>query len=261
AGDLVRSDELHRNQTYCPLQVYVPEVAAAMRKSIEQTGQQKLFVATVAADDPADMVARGRYVLEQFGPLAANCGFQVGGPLASLGALTVLRRAFPAQFLHYHCAGAASVASGRSLRLYSAFVHAKLARILGASGALVETSWELRAPGTRKAPGLRKVAVGDEPELHEDGDDEDAGEEDAAAADGAATYATEGPDTAMATSSTTASTTSTLARLTASQSTATQIRRSTTGALASEADADLAWHVEAAASIGVGWSDSSFSRI
>lgn len=136
--DLIRSDEHHGNQVYCDVQSGIAEVVLAMKASVSTTERPKVFIATLAADDPAEMIARGKHVLKAFGLFAPNCGFQLAGPLTSLGSLTALRRAFPSQFLHYHAAGAVVAHSAGSKRGYSAFVHAKLARILGASSVLVE---------------------------------------------------------------------------------------------------------------------------
>eukprot|EP00435_Cladocopium_sp_Y103_P059777 s876_g21.t1 len=136
--DLIRSDEHHGNQVYCDVQSGIAEVVLAMEAAVSTTERPKLFIATLAADDPAEMIARGKHVLKAFGLFAPNCGFQLAGPLTSLGSLTALRRAFPSQFLHYHAAGAVAAHSAGSKRGYAAFVHAKLARILGASSVLVE---------------------------------------------------------------------------------------------------------------------------
>jgi len=113
-----------------------------MQSATSEFESPKLFLATLAADDPVEMVARGKHVLRMFGLLAPNCGFQLAEPLTSLGALTAVRRAFPSQFLHYHSSGAVAAQSMGNKRGYTAFVHAKLARILGASSVLLETKVE-----------------------------------------------------------------------------------------------------------------------
>merc|ERR1712008_625307 len=46
---------------------------------IKETGESKLFSANITADDPAEMIARGKYVLSQFGPLGENTAFLVDG--------------------------------------------------------------------------------------------------------------------------------------------------------------------------------------
>jgi ribulose-bisphosphate carboxylase large chain len=43
-------------------------VIKAMRACVKETGTSKLFSANITADDPVEMVARGKYVLSQFGP-------------------------------------------------------------------------------------------------------------------------------------------------------------------------------------------------
>jgi hypothetical protein len=117
----------------------IPEVVKAMRAAIKETGSSKLFSANITADDPNEMIARGKYVLSQFGPLSENCAFLVDGYVAGGTAVTVARRNFPQQFLHYHRAGHGSVTSPQTQRGYTAFVHTKISRVIGASGIHVGT--------------------------------------------------------------------------------------------------------------------------
>merc|ERR1712227_705305 len=51
-----------------------------------------------------------------------------------MGAITTCRRNFPDQFLHYHRAGHGAVTSPQTQRGYTAFVHTKISRVIGASG-------------------------------------------------------------------------------------------------------------------------------
>eukprot|EP00913_Durusdinium_trenchii_P025830 g24242.t1 len=163
-------DEHHGNQVYCTVEQGTLEVvrASALASGIlwnplligvlgvqHVAVDQKFFVVTLPADDPMEMCARGKHVLQTFGPWAPYCGFQLSGPL-SLGTLTAVRRAFPAQFLHYHAGGelrAFSAGGGqqndgrRRRRGCSAWVHAKLARILGASSMLIPAEAEATTPG------------------------------------------------------------------------------------------------------------------
>eukprot|EP00439_Symbiodinium_sp_Y106_P016265 s10837_g2.t1 len=60
----------------------IPEVVKAMRACIKETGVGKLFSANITADDPNEMIARGKYCLSQFGPLSENCAFLVDGYVA-----------------------------------------------------------------------------------------------------------------------------------------------------------------------------------
>eukprot|EP00434_Breviolum_minutum_P007035 symbB.v1.2.006206.t1/scaffold355.1/size243294/16 len=158
--DLIRSDEHHRNQVYCDVTGGIAEVVEAMQSATSAFESPKLFLATLAADDPVEMVARGKHVLRMFGLLAPNCGFQLAEPLtspsprvpsvlekkseASLNmrswsldgretrlSITVLALSF------FRSSGSAKHGRG-----YTAFVHAKLARILGASSVLLETKVE-----------------------------------------------------------------------------------------------------------------------
>eukprot|EP00413_Alexandrium_margalefii_P050024 CAMPEP_0204610778 /NCGR_PEP_ID=MMETSP0661-20131031/61682_1 /ASSEMBLY_ACC=CAM_ASM_000606 /TAXON_ID=109239 /ORGANISM="Alexandrium margalefi, Strain AMGDE01CS-322" /LENGTH=647 /DNA_ID=CAMNT_0051622603 /DNA_START=89 /DNA_END=2032 /DNA_ORIENTATION=+ len=138
-GDFIKNDEPQGNQVFCQMNECIPEVVTAMRACIKETGVAKLFSANITADDPAEMVARGKYVLSQFGPMAENCAFLVDGYVAGGTAVTVARRNFPKQFLHYHRAGHGAVTSPQTQRGYTAFVHTKLSRVIGASGIHVGT--------------------------------------------------------------------------------------------------------------------------
>merc|ERR1711972_405512 len=133
-GDFIKNDEPQGNQVFCQMNECIPEVVKAMRACVKETGSAKLFSANITAGDPAEMIARGKYVLSQFGPLAENCAFLVDGYVAGGTAITVARRNFPKQFLHYHRAGHGAVTIPQTQRGYTAFVHTKLSRVIGASG-------------------------------------------------------------------------------------------------------------------------------
>merc|ERR1711959_746120 len=138
-GDFIKNDEPQGNQAFCQMHECIPEVVKAMRACIKETGEAKLFSANITADDPAEMIARGKYVLGQFGPLAENCALLVDGYVAGGTGITTCRRNFPDQFLHYHRAGHGAVTSPQTQRGYTAFVHTKMSRIQGASGIHVGT--------------------------------------------------------------------------------------------------------------------------
>merc|ERR1712203_679357 len=138
-GDFIKNDEPQGNQVFCQMSECIPEVVKAMRACVKETGIAKLFSANITADDPVEMISRGKYVLAQFGPLAENCAFLVDGYVAGGTAITVARRNFPKQFLHYHRAGHGAVTSPQTQRGYTAFVHTKISRVIGASGIHVGT--------------------------------------------------------------------------------------------------------------------------
>merc|ERR1712227_1147034 len=75
----------------------------------------------------------------QFGPFGENTAFLVDGYVSGGTAITVARRNFPKQFLHYHRAGHGAVTSPQTQRGYTAFVHTKISRVIGASGIHVGT--------------------------------------------------------------------------------------------------------------------------
>ncbi|CAE8723897.1 unnamed protein product, partial [Polarella glacialis] len=66
-GDFIKNDEPQGNQVFCQMNECIPEVVKAMRAAIKETGSSKLFSANITADDPNEMIARGKYVLSQFG--------------------------------------------------------------------------------------------------------------------------------------------------------------------------------------------------
>ncbi|MBT4967207.1 MAG: ribulose-bisphosphate carboxylase [Alphaproteobacteria bacterium] len=133
-GDFIKNDEPQGNQSFAPLKVTIPLVAQAMTRAQNTTGQAKLFSANITADDPAEMLARGEFILDAFGENADHVAFLVDGYVAGPAAITTARRNFPNQFLHYHRAGHGAVTSPQSKRGYTAQVLAKMSRLQGASG-------------------------------------------------------------------------------------------------------------------------------
>ncbi len=133
-GDFIKNDEPQGNQVFAPMKDTIPLVADAMKRAQDKTGQAKLFSANITADDPFEIIARGEYVLEQFGENASHVAFLIDGYVGGPTAITTARRYFPNQFLHYHRAGHGAVTSPSALRGYSAFVLSKMSRLQGASG-------------------------------------------------------------------------------------------------------------------------------
>lgn len=133
-GDFIKNDEPQGNQVFAPLKKTIPLVVDAMKRAQDKTGQAKLFSANITADDPFEMIARGEYILEQFGEYAQQVAFLVDGYVGGPTAITTCRRRFPQQYLHYHRAGHGAVTSLSSNRGYTAFVLSKMARCQGASG-------------------------------------------------------------------------------------------------------------------------------
>jgi len=138
-GDFIKNDEPQGNQVYAPMRETIPLVVDAMKRTMDETGQGKLFSANITADDPFEMIARGEYILETFGELAENVAFLVDGYVGGPGMVTLARRYFPNQFLHYPRAGHGAVTSEQTNRGYTALVHMKWSRMLGASGIHVGT--------------------------------------------------------------------------------------------------------------------------
>ncbi len=138
-GDFIKNDEPQGNQTFAPLKKTIPLVYDAMKRAMDETGEAKLFSANITADDHHEMIARGEFILEAFGPDADKVAFLVDGYVGGPGMITTARRHFSRQFLHYHRAGHGAVTSPNSKRGYTAYVLAKMARLQGASGIHVGT--------------------------------------------------------------------------------------------------------------------------
>ncbi len=138
-GDFIKNDEPQGNQVFAPMKETIPLVADAMKRAQDETGEAKIFSANITADDHAEMIARGEFVLEAFGENASHLAFLVDGYVGGPGMVTTARRYFPDTYLHYHRAGHGAVTSPSSKRGYTAFVLAKMARLQGASGIHVGT--------------------------------------------------------------------------------------------------------------------------
>ncbi len=138
-GDFIKNDEPQGNQVYAPMREITPLVSDAIKRAMDDTGQAKIFSANITADDPFEMIARGEYILETFGEHAENVAFLVDGYVGGCGMVTLARRYFPNQFLHYHRAGHGAVTSEESNRGYTSLAHMKWARMSGASGIHVGT--------------------------------------------------------------------------------------------------------------------------
>ncbi len=133
-GDFIKNDEPQGNQVFSPLKETVLLLADAMKRAQDETGEAKLFSFNITADDPFEMIRRGEYILETFGENASHIAFLVDGYVGGPMAVTLARRYFPNQFLHYHRAGHGAVTSKQSKRGYTTLVHMKMARMQGASG-------------------------------------------------------------------------------------------------------------------------------
>merc|ERR1711937_1054337 len=161
-GDFIKNDEPQGNQIFCQMNECIPEVVKAMRACIKETGEAKLFSANITADDPVEMVARGKYVMAQFGPMAELTALLVDGYVTGGTGITVCRRVFPKQFLHYHRAGHGAVTSPQTQRGYTEFVHTKISRVIGASGTHVGTMSFGKMEGDASDKGIAFMLQDDE---------------------------------------------------------------------------------------------------
>jgi len=138
-GDFIKNDEPQGNQVFCPMKKVLPLVRDAMRRAQDETGEAKIFSMNITADDYHEMCARADFGLETFGEDAPRLAFLVDGYVGGPGMVTTARRNYPSQYLHYHRAGHGAITSPSSVRGYTAFVLAKLSRLMGASGIHVGT--------------------------------------------------------------------------------------------------------------------------
>lgn len=78
-GDFIKNDEPQGNQVFAPLRKTIPLVYDSMKRAMDETGEAKLFSANITADDHSEMIARGEYILQAFGPDADKVAFLVDG--------------------------------------------------------------------------------------------------------------------------------------------------------------------------------------
>ena len=84
-GDFIKNDEPQGNQVFAPLRKTIPLVYDAMKRAMDETGEAKLFSANITADDHAEMIARGEFILSAFGPDADKVAFLVDGYVGGPG--------------------------------------------------------------------------------------------------------------------------------------------------------------------------------
>ncbi len=161
-GDFIKNDEPQGNQVFAPMKKTIPLVVDAMKRAQDETGEAKLFSANITADDPFEIIARGEYILEEFGEFASHVAFLIDGYVGGPTAITTARRYFPNQYLHYHRAGHGAVTSPSAKRGYSAFVLAKMSRLQGASGIHVGTMGYGKMEGERSDKQIAEMIVQNE---------------------------------------------------------------------------------------------------
>ena len=161
-GDFIKNDEPQGNQVFAPLKKTIPLVYDSMKRAMDETGEAKLFSANITADDHSEMIARGEFILQAFGPDADKVAFLVDGFVGGPGMVTTARRYFPRQFLHYHRAGHGMVTSSSSKRGYTAYVLAKMARLQGASGIHVGTMGYGKMEGAKDDRAIAYIIERDE---------------------------------------------------------------------------------------------------
>jgi ribulose-bisphosphate carboxylase large chain len=161
-GDFIKNDEPQGNQVFAPIKKTIPLVYDAMKRAMDETGEAKLFSANITADDHSEMIARGEFILQAFGPDADKVAFLVDGFVGGPGMVTTVRRYFPRQFLHFHRAGHGMVTSPSSQRGYTAYVLAKMSRLQGASGIHVGTMGYGKMEGAKDDRAIAYIVERDE---------------------------------------------------------------------------------------------------
>ena len=161
-GDFIKNDEPQGNQVFCPAKKVYPLVYDSMKRAMDETGEAKIFSANITADDHNEMIARGEFILEAFGPDADKVAFLVDGYVGGPGMVTTARRYFPNQYLHYHRAGHGAVTSPSAKRGYTAYVLAKMSRLQGASGIHVGTMGYGKMEGDKDDRAIAYIIERDE---------------------------------------------------------------------------------------------------
>lgn len=161
-GDFIKNDEPQANQPFAPYEKTMRLVSDAMKRAQDETGEAKLFSANISADDPFEVLRRGELVLEIFGENASHVAFLIDGFIMGTTGITLVRKYFPNQFLHYHRAGHAMVTSPQSMRGYTSYVHMKIARIQGASGIHTGTMGYGKMEGSPEDKILANVLIDEE---------------------------------------------------------------------------------------------------
>ena len=91
-GDFIKNDEPQGNQVFAPMKKTIPLVRRhEARHGRDRRGQDLL--ANITADDHYEMIARGEFILETFGPDADKVAFLVDGYVGGPGMITTARRA------------------------------------------------------------------------------------------------------------------------------------------------------------------------
>lgn len=161
-GDFIKNDEPQANQSFAPYEKTMRLVADTMRRVQDETGQPKLFSANISADDPFEVIRRGELVLEIFGENSNHVAFLIDGFIMGTTGVTLVRKYFPDQFIHYHRAGHAAITSSQSKRGYTSYVHMKIARIQGASGIHTGTMGFGKMEGAPEDKILAQVLTAEE---------------------------------------------------------------------------------------------------
>lgn len=131
-GDFVKFDEPQADQSFCPFTDVVDEIASAMKRVEEDTGQKKIMSINVSSPDYDTMIERCEYVKSKMSP--GSYGFLVDGITAGWMAVQTVRRRYSDVFLHFHRAGHGAFTRPENVFGFTVPILATFGRLAGASG-------------------------------------------------------------------------------------------------------------------------------
>lgn len=145
-GDFVKNDEPQADQDFCPYYKMVNNVAEAMKKVRDYTGQNKVHSFNVSAADFDTMLYRAEYIAQRMEE--GSYAFLVDGITAGWSAVQTIRRRYPNVFLHFHRAGHGAFTRKENPFGMTVPVMTKLARLAGVSGIHTGTAGIGKMSGT-----------------------------------------------------------------------------------------------------------------
>jgi len=131
-GDFVKFDEPQADQSFCPFEDVIDEIAAVMEEVEKETGMKKVLSVNVSSSDFDTTLKRAEYVKSKMKP--GSFAFLVDGITAGWMAVQTVRRHFPDVYLHFHRAGHGAFTRPENVFGFTVPVLAKWGRMAGASG-------------------------------------------------------------------------------------------------------------------------------
>jgi ribulose-bisphosphate carboxylase large chain len=145
-GDFVKFDEPQADQSFCPFNECIDEIAEAMERAEQETGDKKVMSVNISAPDFMMMQERAEYVKSKLKP--GSFAFLVDGITAGWTALQTARRMWPDVFLHFHRAGHGAFTRKENPIGFSVPFMTMMGRLSGASGMHTGTAGIGKMAGT-----------------------------------------------------------------------------------------------------------------